>query len=143
MATPELILACRREVGDVDPSLPILADSEYEYFLDSNNNSVARASIQAAKTILFKLSINASDETISVLSLKGSKAAAAYLEALKFYVSNPSLNPLYNNLSGWIGNTSRSEMLENNSNPDNYVTSLAVSSTEYLTSTESSNTFSV
>jgi len=125
MATAEQITACRIEVGDVDISLPILSDSEYEYFIDKNNGSIARSSVDAAKTLLFKLSIASSDEVVGILSLKTSKQASAYMEALKLFIKDPSLNPLYQNATLWCGNISKSEILENNNTCDNNIPSLA------------------
>ena len=133
----------RLNVGDTDTSLPILADEEYEYFLTAANNSVGAASIQAAKTILFKLSINAVDEQVSILSLKGSKSAAAYLEALKLYIRDPSLNPLYSNATLWAGNVSRSEMQTNNNTCDNNIPSLATQDLNPSCYSSDSNPFSI
>lgn len=128
MATPDQITACRIELSDTDITLPILSDAEYGYFIDKNNGSIARASLDAAKTILFKLSIESTDEVVSVLSLKGSKAAEQYRLALELYVKSPSLNPLYQNANIWAGNVSRSEMQANNNTCDNNIPSLAVQS---------------
>lgn len=128
MATPDQITACRIELSDTDITLPILSDAEYGYFIDKNNGSIARASLDAAKTILFKLSIESLDEVVSVLSLKGSKAAEQYRLALELYVKSPSLNPLYQNATLWAGNVSRSEMQTNNNTCDNNIPSLAVQS---------------
>lgn len=143
MATADQILACRRNVGDVDIALPILSDDEYTYFIDSTG-SVSAGSIQAAKTILFKLSINSIDKTVDILSVKGSKAAEAYRLALELYLNNPYLNPILNNISGsWIGNTSISEMQANIDAPDNYVSPLAVPSQFSTIDNDSSNPFSI
>lgn len=135
MATPEQILAVRMEVGDTEISLPILSDSEYEYFIDKNSGSIARSSIDAAKTLLFKLSIASSDEVVGILSLKTSKQAAAYMEALKLYIRDPSLNPLYQNATLWAGNISRTEISTNNNTLDNNIPSLAISNSECLDTT--------
>ena len=67
----------RIEVADLDPGLPLLADDEYAYLLEKNNNSVVRASVDAARIILLKLS-QQTDETVSIFSVKGSKAAEQY-----------------------------------------------------------------
>lgn len=143
MATADQILACRRNVGDIDIALPILADSEYEYFIDSTG-SVSMGSIQAAKTILFKLSINSVDKSVDILSVKGSKAAEQYRLALQLFLRDPLLSPIYNNISGsWIGNTSRSEMQANIDAPDNYVSTLAVPSQFSTIDNDSSNPFSI
>ena len=66
----------RLEVADFDPSFPILSDSDYEYFLQKNNNSITRASLDAARTILLVLS-QRTDESVDIFSVRGSKAADA------------------------------------------------------------------
>ena len=124
MATPEQILAVRIELGDTDTSLPVMSDDEIEYFIDKNAPSMVRATIDTAKSLMFKLTYR-TDETVDILSIKGSKLAAGWIAALKEYLRNPSLNPLLSNAQGWAGNISVSEMQANNANPDNYVTDLA------------------
>lgn len=130
-ATPEDIMKVRYEIQDVSgPGLYILDDTTVSYFLEKNNGSIARASIDSAKTILFKLSIESSDEVVSILSIKGSKAAEAYRLALELYLKSPSLNPLYQNASLWAGNISKIEINTNNTTVDNNVPYLATSNTE-------------
>lgn len=108
------------EVADLDPSFPLLSDSDYEYLLLKHNNSVVRASTDAARIILLKLS-QQTDETISIFSIRGSKAAEQYRLALELYIKNPQLNPLYNNLQGYFGGVSLSDMSANNANLDNNI----------------------
>ena len=110
----------RIEVADLDPGFPLLADDEYSYLLEKNNNSIVRASVDAARIILLKLS-QQTDETVSIFSVKGSKAAEQYRLALELYIKNPQLNPLYNNLKGYVGGVSISDMAENNANLDNNI----------------------
>ena len=110
----------RIEVADLDPGFPLLADDEYSYLLEKNNNSIVRASVDAARIILLKLS-QQTDETVSIFSVKGSKAAEQYRLALELYIKNPQLNPLYNNLQGYFGGVSISDMAANNANCDNNI----------------------
>ena len=110
----------RIEVADLDPGLPLLADDEYAYLLEKNNNSIVRASVDAARIILLKLS-QQTDETVSIFSVKGSKASEQYRLALELYIKNPQLNPLYNNLQGYFGGVSISDMEANVVNPDNNI----------------------
>ena len=110
----------RIEVADLDPGFPLLADDEYSYLLEKNNNSIVRASVDAARIILLKLS-QQTDETVSIFSVKGSKAAEQYRLALELYIKNPQLNPLYNNLQGYFGGVSISDMEANVANPDNNI----------------------
>ena len=110
----------RIEVADLDPGFPLLVDDEYSYLLEKNNNSIVRASVDAARIILLKLS-QQTDETVSIFSVKGSKAAEQYRLALELYIKNPQLNPLYNNLQGYFGGVSISDMEANVANPDNNI----------------------
>ena len=110
----------RIEVADLDPGFPLLVDDEYAYLLQKNNNSIVRASVDAARIILLKLS-QQTDETVSIFSVKGSKAAEQYRLALELYIKNPQLNPLYNNLQGYFGGVSISDMDANNANCDNNI----------------------
>ena len=120
--TPEMILQVRYEIGDnLDPALPILSDVEIEYFLTKNNESIIRASVDCARVVLFKLSMQGNDTTVDVLSIKGSKAAQAYKQALELFIKDPKLNGLMNNIQMYIGNTSIADMAANNQNLDNPV----------------------
>lgn len=127
----------RVEIGDTDPGFPLLDDATYAYYLEKHNNSIVRASIDAAKTILFQLSMQNS-ETVDIFSVRNT-SAASYKQALMLYIKDPNLNPLYNNLNMWVGGVSKTEIAANNANVDNnYVQSLSTSST-----TESIDGFSI
>lgn len=110
----------RIEVADLDPGFPLLSDDEYSYLLTKNSNSIVRASVDAARIILLKLS-QQTDETVSIFSIRGSKAAEQYRLALELYIKNPQLNPLYNNLQGYFGGVSISDMQANNADCDNNI----------------------
>lgn len=130
----------RLAVGDTDPVFPLLTDSEYEYFLEKNNNSLRLASLAAARTILLKLSINSVDETVSVFSMKGSQAAKAYMDALKFFIKEQAMNPLAVYGEVYAGGISKTDYLANNSNPDNVVPD--IKPTEYQPMESQPNTYS-
>ena len=117
--TPEMISACRTEVGDVVIELPILADSEYTYFLEKNSENIRRASLDAAKTILLKISLNSKDSVVDVLSIKTSMQADQYRKALQLYIKSPELNGMYSTVSAWAGGISKSDMQSNIDNLDN------------------------
>ena len=46
----------RLECGLVNEAESLLSDDEIQYFLTKNNNSIKKASLDAAKTVLFILS---------------------------------------------------------------------------------------
>lgn len=108
----------RLTVGDTSPEFPILSDLDYEYFLSRNSDSVRRASIDAAKSIILQLSMR-TDETVDIFSIKGSKAAEQYRLALTMFLKDPALNPVLTSGSGYAGGISKSDMQANNENTDN------------------------
>ena len=110
----------RLEVADFDPSFPILTDEDYEYFLTKNNNSITRASLDAARTILLVLS-QRTDSTVDIFSVRGSKAAEQYRLSLQLFMRDPSTNPVLQNAKGWVGGTSYEDIITNLNNPDNNV----------------------
>lgn len=103
----------RLEVADNDPAIPLLSDDEYNYFLEKSSNNIYRASLDAAKTILFKLS-QRTNETVDIFTLSGgSKSAEQYRLALQFYINNNALSPINQTLSGYVGGVYKNEMLSN------------------------------
>ena len=109
----------RLEVGDVDVSFPILDDTSYEYFLEKHSNNLNRAGLDAARAILFQLSTRNS-EIVDVFSVKNT-SAESYRQALLLYIKDPNLNPLYQNLKGYVGGVSISDMDANNADLDNNI----------------------
>ena len=120
MATTEQITAVRMEVQDIDPALPFLSDETISYFVDKNNGSIPRASLDSARAILLQLSMR-SNETVDIFSLSNSKTASAYKEALLLFISNPTLNPVLNaaNSELYFGGTSKATVQANVDNSDN------------------------
>jgi hypothetical protein len=120
MATPEQIQAVRYEVQDNTPGLYFLDDSTLSYFIDKSNGSIPRASLDAARAILFQLS-QRGNETVDVFSFSGSKTATAFKEALTLYIKDPTLNPILNaaNTQVIFGGTSVSANQANVDNSDN------------------------
>lgn len=120
--TPAMIEAVRVEIQDVDPALPILPDSTITYFLEKHSENIQQASLDAARAVLMRLSMDSADEVVDILSLKGSKAAEQYRLSLELYLKNPLLNPVYQTAKGWIGGTSNKDIESTYVDPDqNYV----------------------
>ena len=105
-------------VQDNEVGLYILSDDEITFLLERNNNSVDRTSIEAAKIILFKLS-QRTDETVDIFSIRGGKAAEQYRLSLQMWLKDPNLNPLLNNIKGYVGGVSKSDMEQNDAISDN------------------------
>lgn len=108
-------------IGDNTPGLYIIQDDEIEFLLERNNNNVNRTSVEAARVVLFKLSMDASDSSVDIFSIRSSQSAKAYMEALKMYISNPNLNQVGNNLQGYVGGISLEDMQSNDANLDNNI----------------------
>lgn len=119
--TPEMIQKIRYELQDNTPGLYILDDSTLTYFLEKHSENISRATLDAARAMLFQLSQNSTNETVDLFSIKGSQASIEFRQALELYIKNPYLNPLSSNLKGWIGGVSKSEMSLNDSNLDNNI----------------------
>jgi len=115
-----LIQQVRLLVQDNTPGLYIISDEEIQYLLDKNSNNVNRASVEAARIILFNLSMR-SDSTVDIFSIRSSGSAKAYADALKLYIKDPNLNNVLMNLNGWAGGISKEDMQANDSNPDNVI----------------------
>lgn len=110
----------RIELGDTDTALPIMSDAEYQYFIDKNEGSLRRAAMDAAKSLIFKLSMR-TDETVDIFSFKGSSAAKNYMQALSMYIKNPDMNPVLQNAMPYAGGISKADMDANNANQDNNI----------------------
>ncbi len=114
------IQSVRIELGDTDINFPILSDDEYTYFLNKHDQSVRKASMDAAKSIMLKLSMR-TDESVDIFSIRGAQAARNYIQALQSYLKNPDLNQMLQNLQGYAGGISKSDMCSNNLNTDNNI----------------------
>lgn len=114
------IHALRIELGDTSAEFPIMSDDEYNYFLGKHDWNIRRASMDAAKSIMLKLSMR-TDETVDIFSIKGSSAAKNYMQALQMYIKNPDLNALYDKVQGYAGGISKADMQANNANLDNNI----------------------
>ena len=130
------IQECRLAVGDTDVALPLLSDEVYTFYLSKQNQSVARASMDAARAILMYMAQRSTDSSVDIFSFKDSKACTSYMEALKLFLRDPSLNPLYNNCGMYAGGISVSDIAANNANTDN------VNSTNVFNTVNQSTLFS-
>lgn len=110
----------RYELGDISTEFPIMSDAEYQYFLTKNSNSLQRSAMDAAKSIMLKLSMR-SDESVDIFSVKGTGTAKQYMQALQLYIKNPDLNQNLQNLQGYAGGISLSDMQANDATSDNNI----------------------
>ena len=113
-----LIEQVRLLVQDNTPGLYIISDDEINFLLQRNGNRVNPTAMEAAKIILMNLSMRG-DSTVDIFSIKGGKAAEQYRLALQLFLKDPNLNPVLNNVQGYVGGVSKSDMVANDGNPDN------------------------
>jgi hypothetical protein len=113
----EPILIVRLRIGDTEgsPFYPVLTDEQIQYFLDLHDGNIIAASKDSALAILMQLAGMATRERVGDVEVW--RSVDAYLNALKFIISNPA-NFLPNGLMPWSGGISKAEMCLNNSNPD-------------------------
>jgi hypothetical protein len=114
------IKAVRIELGDTDPTFPILSDDEIRYFLDKNDWSIRRACLDCAKSIMLKLAMR-TDESVDIFSIRGAASARTYMQALQMYITNPDLNKIYDTVTPYAGGISVSDMTTNDANLDNNI----------------------
>ena len=80
--------AIRLTLADTFDDIELLKDGDYIFFLNKYNGNVRRATIDAARSILFKLARN-TRERIDVLETHGDQWARQYRDALIEMLRNP------------------------------------------------------
>jgi hypothetical protein len=114
------IEAVRLEIYDKDEVFPLLSDEEIQYFLDKNEGSIRKASLDAAKSILFRLA-SYTYERVDILEHKGSDYFLQYQKALEMYIKNPEYGSI-SKASIYAGGISVSDIQANIQSSDvNYV----------------------
>lgn len=107
----------RLEIGDSDPVFQILSDEEVQYFLDKNNQSVRKTSLDCAKSILFRIA-SLTFERVDVIEYRGNDYFNQYKQALQMYIKNPEYGAV-SQAMGYAGGISLSDIEQNISNFDN------------------------
>lgn len=102
-------------VGDLGTT-SILSDDVYQHFLDKYNDNVNRASVDAAKTILFYLASWPTRERTGDIEV-WRQWASNYREALTLFLNNAAVSQ-YNPVP-YAGGISKSDMKNNDLNHDN------------------------
>lgn len=102
-------------VGDAYSDIEVLADDEYQYFLGKYSDNVNRASVDAARSILMKLSRWTRERTGDI-EVYGSDWAKQYKAALLEFIRNPNLS--ISVAMPYMGGISKSDMRANDQNPD-------------------------
>lgn len=115
MAISTPIDEVRYNVGDFgDPE--ILTDADYQYFLDKYDGNVRRASLDAARAILFYLARWPTRERAGNYEV-WNDWANAYRKALEAFINDPNFNVPA--AIAYAGGISKSDMQANDANNDN------------------------
>ena len=128
------------ELGLVDEASDILSDEEITYFLEKNNNSVRKASLDAAKTVLFILSTRV-HEKIEMLEIWGHTWFENYMKTLQMYINDPNYSIALESAKAYAGGISVSDIRSNINNPDNLAVDVDISIPKDGVAITSTNTF--
>ena len=121
------IMVLRLNLGDTGSEYETLKDGDYQYFLDKYDGNERRATIDAARAILFALS-SKTRERIDVLEIHGDQWARQYRAALIEMLRNPEL--ALSVAIPYAGGISKQDMYENDNNSDATTRSTYVGFTE-------------
>lgn len=106
------------EVGLIGEASDILSDEELTYFLEKNNNSIRKAGLDSAKTVLFVLSQFAHEKS-DMLEIWGHTWFENYMQTLKLYLNDPNYSIALNGAKAYAGGISKTDIRNNIDNPDN------------------------
>ena len=109
----------RLECGLVNEAESLLSDDEIQYFLTKNNNSIKKAALDAAKTVLFILSQQVHERS-DYLEIWGHTWFENYMKALKLYITNPNYSITVESAQFYAGGISKSDIRDNINNSDNF-----------------------
>lgn len=107
-------------LGLVGNAADILTDDELQYFLDKNNGSVKKASLDVAKTVLFILS-QFTHEKNDILEVWNHTWFENYMKSLQLYLSNPAYSLAIDSAKAYAGGISVTDIRNNIDNSDNHV----------------------
>ena len=128
------------EVGLVNEASDILSDEEITYFIEKNNNSVRKASLDVAKTVLFILSTRV-HEKIEMLEIWGHTWFENYMKTLQMYINDPNYSIALESAKAYAGGISVSDIRNNINNPDNLAVDVDISIPKDGIAITSTNTF--
>lgn len=129
----------RIEIGLTGEAADILSDEELTYFLEKNNNSIKRASLDAAKTALFILS-QFQHERVESLEIWGHTWFENYTKALKLYLTNPNFSINIDSAKAYAGGISKTDIRSNIDNEDNFTVITDIGIPKDYTAVNSTNT---
>lgn len=103
-------------VGDVWDDIELLTDADYQFMLDRAGGSVARAAVDAARAILFKIARFARERAGNI-EVYGGDWFTHYKDALLAFIRNPELS--YSVAMPYAGGIDRKDMRQNNEDDRN------------------------
>ena len=115
----------RLEIGLVGEAVDLLTDEEIQYFLEKNNDNVRKASVDAAKTVIFILSQRV-HERASELEIWGHDWFNNYYKSLQLYLNDPSYSIAINSATPYAGGIGKKDIRENIDKFDNQVVNVDV-----------------
>ena len=130
----------RLEIALIGDAENLLSEEELQYFLDKHNGSVRRASLDAAKTVLFILSTRV-HEKIEMLEIWGHTWFENYMKTLQMYINDPNYSIALENAKAYAGGISVSDIRSNINNPDNLALDVDISIPKDGVAITSTNTF--
>ena len=130
----------RLEIALIGDAENLLSDEELQYFLDKHNGSVRRASLDAAKTVLFILSTRV-HEKIEMLEIWGHTWFENYMKTLQMYINDPNYSIALESAKAYAGGISVSDIRSNINNPDNFVVDVDISIPKDGVAITSTNTY--
>lgn len=117
----------RLYVGDIHADIEMLDDATYQFYLDKYNSNAKRASVEAAKAILFKLA-HYTRERAGDIEVYGGEWFKNYRSALKDYVNDPKLSVFVP--MPYAGGISKTDMRANDIASDNMRSGIYAGMTE-------------
>ena len=129
------------EVGLIAEASDILSDEELTYFLEKNNNSIRKAGLDAAKTVLFVLSQLVHERSGSELEIWGHTWFENYMKTLQMYINDPNYSIALESAKAYAGGISVSDIRNNINNPDNLALDVDISIPKDGVAITSTNTF--
>lgn len=122
------IMEVRLNIGDTHDDIEILKDADYQYFLEKYEGNVRRATLDAARAILFKLSRLSRERIEDVGELYSNDWFKNYRAALLDLLRNPEMT--ISVAMPYAGGISKSDMYANDNNSDNVTRDIYIGFTE-------------
>lgn len=107
----------RLNVGDIWDDMEYLTDADYQYFLDAADGNERRATMDAVRAILFKLTRMTRERTGDI-EVYGGDWFSNYMKALQLILKDPNIS--ISLAVPYAGGISRADMQANRSDPDNF-----------------------